>query len=201
MNLESAVSDFNSRIEDYKLLSKSLQDSTSSLDHAVSAMKHFIINLEPDTLDNFVTNVNMDMETMKCYATELSRNVTDLSNNLTDLSNSVSKLDSLEEFVTKKLESIESEFMKSSNILERVSSLEKLCQTLNSKLDDRISNPPPVNTSQDNTTSHTLANIKDLCKSLNYKLDSHVNIINPTSLPTTSHHTSSSLNNSVFTEH
>ena len=43
MNLESAVSDFNSSIEDYKLLSKSLQDSTSSLDHAVSAIKHFII--------------------------------------------------------------------------------------------------------------------------------------------------------------
>ena len=186
MNLESAVSDFNSRIEDYKLLSKSLQDSTSSLDHAVSAIKHFIINLEPGTLDNFVTNVTMDMETMKCHATELSRNITDLSNNLTDLSNYVSKLDSLEEFVTKKLES-----MKSSNILERVSNLEELCQTLNSKLDDRISNPPPINSSQDNTTSHTLANIEELCKSLNHKLDSHVNIINPTSLPTTSNHTSS----------
>ena len=52
---------------------------------------------------------------MKCYFTELSRNITDLSNNLTDLSNYVSKLDSLEKFVTKKLES---ESMKSSNILE-----------------------------------------------------------------------------------
>ena len=196
MNLESAVSDFNSRIEDYKLLSKPLQDSTSSLDHAVSAIKHFIINLEPYTLDNFVTNVTMDMETMKCHATELSRNITDLSNNLTDLSNYVSKLNSLEEFVTKKLESIESESMKSSNILERVSNLEELYQTLNSKLDDRISNPPPINSSQDNNTSHTLANIEELCKSLNHKLDSHVNIINSTSLPTISNHTSShSLNN------
>ena len=126
---------------------------------------------------------------MKCHATELSRNITDLSNY-------VSKLDSLEEFVTKKLESIESESMKSSNILERVSNLEELCQTLNSKLNDRISNPPPINSSQDNTTSHTLANIEELCKSLNHKLGSHVNIINPTSLPTTSNHTSShSLNN------
>ena len=194
LNLKSAVSDFNSKIEDYNLVSKSLQDSTASLDHAISAVKHFVISLdlEPDTLNNFVSNVTKDMEMLKCHVTDLSRNITSISDNLSDLSNYVSKLDSLEEFVTKKLESIELESMKSNDILVRVSNLEELCKTLNTKLDNRMSDLPPITSSQDNSTSHTLTNIEELCRSLNYKLESHVNITNQTSLPinTPEYHTS-----------
>ena len=105
LNFKNAVSDFNSKIEDYILISKSLQDSTASLDHAISAVKHFVISLdlEPDTLNNFVTNVTKDMEMLKCHVTDLSGNLTSISDNLSDLSDYVSKLDSLEEFVTKNL--------------------------------------------------------------------------------------------------
>ena len=140
INLKDAVSEFNSKLEDYKSISKSLQDSTSSLDHAINAIKHFCIKLEPDTLNNFVTNVTMDMETLKCHVTDLGRNVTNLSDNLSDLSNYVSKLDSLEEFITKKFESMESdsEAKKSNDILHRVSNLEELCRALNTKLDSSI---------------------------------------------------------------
>ena len=56
----------------------------------------------------------------------------------------MSKLDSLEEFVTKKLKSIELESMKSNDILVRVSNLEDLCKTLNTKLDNRMSDLPPI---------------------------------------------------------
>ena len=170
LNLKNAVSDFNSKIEDYNLISKSLQDNTASLNHAISAVKHFVISLdlEPDTLNNFVTNVTKDMEMLKCHVTDLSGNLTSISDNLSDLSNYVSKLDSLEEFVTKKLESIESESMKSNDILVRVSNLEELCKTLNTKLDNRMSDLPPITSSQDNSTSHTLTNIEELCRSLNY---------------------------------
>ena len=184
INLKDAVSEFNSKLEDYKSISKSLQDSTSSLDHAINAIKHFCIKLEPDTLNNFVTNVTIDMQTLKCQVTDLSRNVTSLSDNLSDLSNYVSKLDSLEEFITKKFESMESEAKKSNDMLERVSNLEELCRALNTKLDSSIISTP-ITSPQDNPTSHTLTNIEELCKSLNHKLESqsHVNIINPTSLP------------------
>ena len=187
INLKDAVSEFNSKLEDYKSISKSLQDSTSSLDHAINAIKHFCIKLEPDTLNNFVTNVTMDMETLKCHVTDLGRNVTNLSDNLSDLSNYVSKLDSLEEFITKKFESMESdsEAKKSNDILQRVSNLEELCRALNTKLDSSISISPPNTSPQDNPSSHTLTNIEELCRSLNHKLESqsHVNFINPTSLP------------------
>ena len=69
-------------------------------------------------------------------------------------------------------------------MLERVSKLEELCRALNTKLDSSIISPP-ITSPQDNPTSHTLTNIEELCKSLNHKLESqsHVNIINPTSLP------------------
>ena len=85
INLKDAVSEFNSKLEDYKSISKSLQDSTSSVDHAINAIKHFCIRLEPDTLNDFVINVTMDIETLKCQVTDLFRNVTSLSDNLSDL--------------------------------------------------------------------------------------------------------------------
>ena len=133
INLQQAVTEFTTKIDSYKELSKSLNDSSSTLSHALDTIKHFIIHTEPK-------------ETNKLFS-KVQDKISTLSDSMHDLSNYVTKLDAIEEFVNKKVENASSDFDSYSKIIDRLDSLESICGQLRNKIDSfsvsRL-NPIPI---------------------------------------------------------
>ena len=119
IKLNEAVAEFASKIDSYKELSISLSDSTSSLNHAVDAIKHFISLTEPKEINKFFLKAN--------------DRISALGDSIYDLY--VTKLDALEEFVNKKVENVSSYSDSHSKIIERLDGLELICSQLKNKMD------------------------------------------------------------------
>ena len=90
IKLNEAVAEFTTQIEAYKELTKSFNDNTSTLSHALDTIKHFILHTKPKETNQFLSNTLDKLNT--------------IGDNIHDLSNyNVTKLDAIEEFVKKKL--------------------------------------------------------------------------------------------------
>ena len=92
VKLNEAIAEFASKLDSYKELSISLSDSTSTLNHAVDAIKHFISLTEPKEINKFFLKAN--------------DRISALGDSIYDLY--VTKLDALEELVNKKIETVSS---------------------------------------------------------------------------------------------
>ena len=238
-NLSEAVKEFNDKLEEYKILSKSLLDSTSCLDHAVNAIKHFILKFDTESMNDFLSTSVKDIETVKGNLTDLTNYVTKLDDieenmhssteslsllakrheNLSDrftkveeivtksidnneqLLNKIPKLNEIEKFIHNKLEHLESITQdKDHVILQKISSLEQVCNELNQKADNtnHISynrNPQledleelintkfnslqsPLSSDKDNVTIiHRFNKVEEICNTLHSKIDSITNYL------------------------
>ena len=122
IKLNEAVAEFTTQIEAYKELTKSFNDNTSTLSHALDTIKHFILHTKPKEINQFLSNTLDKLNT--------------IGDNIHDLSNyNVTKLDAIEEFVKKKVENASSSHDSYSRVIERLDSLESICGQLNSKID------------------------------------------------------------------
>ena len=90
IKLNEAVAEFTTQIEAYRELTKSFNDNTSTLSHALDTIKHFILHAKPKETNQFLSNTLDKLNTF-------GDNIHDLSNH------NVTKLDAIEEFVQKKL--------------------------------------------------------------------------------------------------
>ena len=64
-NLSEAVDLFTEKLKDFKLISKSLQDNTSCMDHAVNAIRHFILKFDTDSMDDFLKTFVQNIEIVR----------------------------------------------------------------------------------------------------------------------------------------
>ena len=114
LNFEEAIQEFTSKIGDYKLLTKSLQENTSTLNHSIDTIKHFMLSFEPDKAENAFDKINANFGLLRNNINELSNIVTKinasvtkrsiskitddielLNGSMTDLSNYFTKIDSI----------------------------------------------------------------------------------------------------------
>ena len=112
--LKEVVAEFESKIEAYKDLTKSQNNNNSMLNHALDAIKHFIMRTEPNDIDTFFSKTN--------------EKISALSENVHDLSKYVTKLDSVVEFVNKKIDNVLSNSLTisepNSEVIKRLDNLE-----------------------------------------------------------------------------
>ena len=52
LNFRNAVTEFSDNIEAFKQLTKSFNDNNSTLSHALDTIKHFIIHIKPDKIND-----------------------------------------------------------------------------------------------------------------------------------------------------
>ena len=148
LKLKEVVAEFESKIEAYKDLTKSLNNNSSMLNHALDTIKHFIMRTEPNDIDTFFSKTN--------------EKISALSENVHDLSKYVTKLDPVEEFVNKKIDNVLSNSLTisepNSEVIKHLDNLESLCGELKSKIDKfnvaPFNHPPTLNTQTN--TSRTL---------------------------------------------
>ena len=63
--LADVINDFTSKLEDFKMLSSKLIDSTKNLDQAVKDIKHFVVNHDVDNMENFMSTFHNDIESLE----------------------------------------------------------------------------------------------------------------------------------------
>ena len=155
-NLVEVVKDFTSKLEDFKILSSNLIDSTKNLDQAVNDIKHFV-NYNEDNMENFMSSFHNDIESVK--------------GNLVDLNNYIVKLDDIEDIFTR----VENKLTRSTELdvkiqseLTKIDEMEKFIHT---KLDhiDSFTNLNSKDT--ENTVLQKITNLEQLCNKLNEKVD------------------------------
>ena len=183
INLQQAVTEFTTKIDSYKELSKSLNDSSSTLSHALDTIKHFIIFIHTEP-----------KETNKLFS-KMQDKISTLSDSMHDLSNYVTKLDAIEEFVNKKVENASSDSDSYSKIIDRLDSLESICGQLRNKIDSfsvsRLKPIPIVDTVTSdsyNSSSNTPPRNPNTCVILGDSNTKHVsftsNTLNSCRVPT-----------------
>ena len=151
--LKEVVAEFESKIEASKDLTKSLNNNSSTLNHALDTIKHFIMRTEPNDIDTFFSKTN--------------EKISALSENVYDLSKYVTKLDSVEEFVNKKIDNVLSNSLTisepNSEVIKRLDNLESICGELKSKIDKfnvaPFNHPPTLNTETNTSRTSTPASL------------------------------------------
>ena len=168
LNFEEAIQEFTSKIGDYKLLTKSLQENTSTLNNSIDTIKHFMLSFEPDKAENAFDKINANFGLLRNNINELSNIVTKinasvtersiseitddielLNGSMTDLSNYVTKIDSIETLLDRYISQQTRDSPSTNNkkiIHDRLSQLESLCNQLNNKIDSftNVTAPTPV---------------------------------------------------------
>ena len=151
--MKEVVAEFESKIEAYKDLTNSLNNNSSTLNHALDTIKHFIMRIEPNDIDTFFSKTN--------------EKISALSENIYDLSKYVTKLDSLEEFVNKKIDNVLSNSLTisepNSEVIKRLDNLKSICGELKSKIDKfnvkPFNHPPTLNTETNTSRTSTPASL------------------------------------------
>ena len=153
LKLKEVVAEFESKIEAYKDLTTSLNNNSSMLNHALDTIKHFIMRTEPNDIDTFFSKTN--------------EKISALSENVHDLSKYVTKLDSVEEFVNKKIDNVLSNSLTisepNSKVIKRLDNLESICGELKGKIDKfnvaPFNHPPTLNTQTNTSRTSTPASL------------------------------------------
>ena len=133
INLQEAVTGLTTKIDSYNELTKSLNDSSSTVSQALDTIKQFISHTEPKEINKFFEKTH--------------DKISNLSDSMHDLSNYATKLDVIEEFVNKKVENVSSNSDSYSKIIDRLDSLESICGQLRNKMDSfNVSRLNPIPT-------------------------------------------------------
>ena len=183
LHVTEALKEFTEKLENFKQINKNLQDNTSCMDHAVNAIKHFILKFDTNSMDNFlktsVKNIEIikgNLEDFNNYIAKLDdieyrvANVEEFLRKSSELDKKLmrenSKLDEIEKYIHNKLESIDSFTQVSSeskdqNMLHKINNLNQLCNELNEKIDNSR-----------HTTHHRSPQIADLEDFITTKINS-----------------------------
>ena len=153
------------------------------MDHAVNAIRHFILKFDTDSMDDFLKTSVQNIEIVKGNLVDLNNYITkldDIEDRFAKLEKTLtkfcefdkkllsenSKLEEMEKFIHNKLESIESITQMNSNdrdhtVLQKINELNQLCNELNHKVDN-----------SKHTTYHRSPQIADLEELISAKFDS-----------------------------
>ena len=149
MKLNEAFQEFVCKIDDYKLLSKSLQENASTLNHSIDTIKDFIRDFSPANAESSFEDVNANLHILNNNISELSNLVAKISpgvaedsvTKITDnidllhdkiggISNHVPKLNSIEKYLSDRPDFIHASDIPSANsdvqIDKRLDQLESL---------------------------------------------------------------------------
>ena len=134
-----------------------MQDNTSCMDHAVNAIRHFILKFDTDSMDDFLKTSVQNIEIIK--------------GNLVDLNNYITKLDDIEDTFAKLEETLTkfSEFDK--KLLSENSKLEEMEKFIHNKLESIESITQINSNNRDHTVLQKISELNQLCNELNYKVD------------------------------
>ena len=101
LNFRNAVTEFSDKIEAFKQLTKSFNDNNSTLSHVLDTVKHFIMHVKPDKINDFFASLDSSLNSLRSEVTCLP-NITYLENRLkalegklSDLSNIRTKVDTI----------------------------------------------------------------------------------------------------------
>ena len=171
MKLSEAVQEFVCKMEDYKLLSKTLQENASTLNHSIDTIKDFIRDFSPANVYANLRILNSNISELSNLVAKISPGVAEDSvTNITDsidllhgkvggFSNYVTKLDSIEKYLSDRSDFIHASDIPSANsdvqINKRLDQLESLCNQLNCKIDTLSQIPSFSQANIDNSRSHS----------------------------------------------
>ena len=155
--LVDVIKDFTSKLEDFKMLSSKLIDSTKNLDQAVKDIKHFVVNHDVDNMENFMSTFHNDIESVK--------------GNLADLNNYIVKLDDIEDIFIRVEDSLTKFTELDVKIQSELTKIDEMEKFIHTKLDhiDSITNLHGKDT--DNTLLQKITGLEQLCIELNEKVD------------------------------
>ena len=126
-NLKEAVQEFSSKLESYRELTKSLGENSSTLNDAITTIRHSILHLDPKAVENHFTSID--------------NKITTVGDNLADLSNYITKLDTIHQITESTKELIHSNISNTApdKSMEAIDSglhkLESICSQLSTKID------------------------------------------------------------------
>ena len=126
-NLKEAVQEFSSKLESYRELTKSLGENSSTLNDAITTIRHSILHLDPKAAENHFTSID--------------NKITTVGDNLPDLSNYITKLDTIHQITESTKELIHSNISNTApdKSMEAIDSglhkLESICSQLSTKID------------------------------------------------------------------
>ena len=126
-NLKEAVQEFSSKLESYRELTKSLGENSSTLNDAITTIRHSILHLDPKAVENHFTSID--------------NNITTVGDNLADLSNYITKLDTIHQITESTKELIHSNISNTApdKSMEAIDSglhkLESIYSQLSTKID------------------------------------------------------------------
>ena len=166
LNFEEAIQEFTSKIGEYKLLTKSLQENPSTLNHSIDTIKHFMLSFEPDKAENAFEKINAYFGLLRNNINELSNIVTKINTSVTE--RSISK-------ITNDIELLIGSMTDLSNYVTKIGSIETL---LDRYISQQTRDSPSTN--NNNTIHDRLNQLESLCNQLNNKIDSITNVPAPT---------------------
>ena len=91
LNFRNAVTEFSDKIEAFKQLTKSFNDNNSTLSHALDTIKHFIIHVKPDKINDSFASLECSLNSLHSEVTSLP-SITYLDNRLKALEGKLSDL-------------------------------------------------------------------------------------------------------------
>ena len=94
LNLKYAISDFTDKIEIFKDLTKSFDNNNSTLSHALDTIKHFIIHIEPDKLNDCFAKIDSGINSLHSEIANLP-NITYLESRLESFDVKLPNMDKL----------------------------------------------------------------------------------------------------------
>ena len=198
LNFEEAIQEFTSKMCEYKLLTKSLQENTSTLNDSIDIIKHFMLSFEPDKAENAFDKINANfgllinnINEICNIVTKINASVTErpiwkitddielLNGSMTDLSNYITKIDSIEALLDRYIsqQTRDSPSTSNSNVIhDCLNQLESLCNQLNNKIDSFTNVPAP--TQVEHPTQSTDRNINRSPKAYIILGDSNTKYVN-----------------------
>ena len=207
LNFRNAVTEFSDKIEAFKQLTKSFNDNNSTLSHALDTIKHFIMHVKPDKINDSFASLDSSLNSLRSEVTCLP-NITYLENRLKALEGKLSDLSDIRtkvDTIYTNIDSLEDRLSELASISnkpvianDKLDDFNKYIARLNSmeeSLDDKIKSIPPSNSHQD-LTEH-ISKLESLCTQLNTKLDfTNINHNNPSPIMAHSPATQSPISNS-----
>ena len=174
LNLKNAISEFTDKIEIFRELTKSFHNNSSTLDHALDTIKHFIVRVEPDKLNDCFAKIDSGIHSLHNQIASLP-SVAYLEDRLESLEGKLPNMIKLDT----RIEAMEHRLAELSNISSKLVMIDDKLPSLNdyiAKLDsikecvtDKVTRISSMSNSND-LTEH-ISRLESLCSQLSRKLE------------------------------
>ena len=174
LNLKNAILEFTGKIEIIRELTKSFHNNSSTLDHALDTIKHFIVRVEPDKLNNCFAKIDSGIHSLRNDVASLP-SVAYLEGRIDSLDGKLSnmaKLDTRIEAMEHRLAELSNSSSKLVVIDDKLPSLNNYIAKLDSIeqcVNDRVRRISSMSNSND-LTEH-ISRLESLCSQLSRKIE------------------------------